>query len=161
MTRERSAKPMRTPKSSVRHLKASSPRALSKVLADHLKALNLRDLDRLMTFYADDAVLVFPASPPVEGKANIRRAYASFFENWEETSTYGVVIMSGTTAAVEGTVTGRHRTLHLRIPGRIPTSSRPYRHNFAMFVEVEGGKIRRQRVYFDARDLVKQLLGDV
>lgn len=161
MTRERSAKPMRTPKSSVRRLKASSPRALSKVLADHLKALNLRDLDRLMTFYADDAVLVFPASPPVEGKANIRRAYASFFENWEETSTYGVVIMSGTTAAVEGTVTGRHRTLHLRIPGRIPTSSRPYRHNFAMFVEVEGGKIHRQRVYFDARDLVKQLLGDV
>jgi steroid delta-isomerase-like uncharacterized protein len=161
VTRERSAKPMRTPKSSVRHLNASSPRALSKVLADHLKALNLRDLDRLMTFYADDAVLIFPASPPVEGKANIRRAYASFFENWEETSTYGVVIMSGTTVAVEGTVTGRHRTLHLRIPGRIPTSSRPYRHNFAMFVEVEGGKIRRQRVYFDARDLVKQLLGDV
>src|SRR3989442_11022726 len=92
---------------------------------------------------------------------NIRRAFASFFENWEETSTYGVVIISGATAAVEGTVTGRHRTLHLRIPGRIPTSSRAYRHNFAMFVEMEGGKIHRQRVYFDARDLVKQLLGDI
>ncbi len=161
MTRERSTKSGRTPKSSVRRLKAASPRVFSKVLTDHLKALNQRDLDRLMTFYADDAVLVFPASPPVEGKANIRRAYASFFENWEETSTYGVVIMSGTTAAVEGTVTGRHRTLHLRIPGRIPRSSRAYRHNFAMFVEMQSGKIHRQRVYFDARDLVKQLLGDV
>ena len=161
MKRERSAKSRRTPKSSVRHLRPSSPRVLSKILADHLKALNQRDLDRLMTFYGDDAVLVFPASPPVEGKANIRRAYASFFENWEETSTYGVVIMSGATAAVEGTVTGRHRTLHLRIPGRIPAPSRAYRHNFAMFVELEGGQIRRQRVYFDARDLVKQILGDV
>jgi len=27
-------------------------------------------------------------------------------------------------------------------------------------VEVAAGKIRRQRVYFDARELVKQLLGD-
>lgn len=161
MKRERSAKAGRTPKSSLHHLRASGSQALSKVLADHLKALNQRDLDRLMTFYADDAVLVFPASPPVEGKANIRRAYASFFENWEETSTYNVVIMSGVTAAVEGTVTGRHRTLHLRIPGRIPAPSRAYRHNFAMFVDMDGGKIHRQHVYFDARDLVKQLLGDV
>jgi steroid delta-isomerase-like uncharacterized protein len=159
--RERSAKARRTPKSSIHHLTAPSSQALSKVLADHLKALNQRDLDRLMTFYADDAVLVFPASPPVEGKANIRRAYASFFENWEETSTYSVVVISGATAAVEGTVTGRHRTLHLRIPGRIPAPSRAYRHNFAMFVDMDGGKIHRQRVYFDARDLVKQLLGDV
>jgi hypothetical protein len=28
-----------------------------------------------------------------------------------------------------------------------------------MFVEFRNGKIRRQRVYFDARDLVQQLLG--
>jgi len=161
VTRERSAKPRRTPKSSIRRLKASVPGAIPKLLTAHLDALNQRDLDRLMTFYADEAVLEFPASPPVEGKPKIRRAFASFFENWEETSTYREVIVSGTTAAVEGTVTGRHRTLHLRIPGRIPAPSRAYRHNFAMFVDVEGGKIHRQRVYFDARDLVKQLLGDV
>lgn len=114
-----------------------------------------------MTFYADDAVLEFPASPRVVGKAKIRQAFASFFENWDETSTYQTVIVSGTTAAIEGTVTGQHRTLHLRIPGRIPTGSRSYRHGFAMFVEVADGKIRRQRVYFDARDLVQQLLGDI
>ena len=28
-----------------------------------------------------------------------------------------------------------------------------------MFLEVAAGLIRRQRVYFDARDLVRQLLG--
>ena len=113
-----------------------------------------------MTFYADDAVLEFPASPRVEGKADIRRAYASFFDNWDETSAYRAVLVTGHTAAVEGTVTGRHRTLHLRIPGRIPAGSRQYRHEFAMFVEFRNGKIRRQRVYFDARELVQQLLGD-
>lgn len=130
------------------------------MLAAHLEALNGGDLDRLMTFYAEDAVLEFPASPRVEGKANIRRAFASFFENWEERSAYDTVVISSTTAAVEGTVTGRHRTLHLRIPGRIPAGSRTYRHGFAMFVETAASLIRRQRVYFDARDLVKQLLGD-
>jgi steroid delta-isomerase-like uncharacterized protein len=145
----------------VRRLRTSRPGGIPKLLAAHLDALNHRDLDRLMTFYADDAVLEFPASPPVEGKPKIRRAFASFFENWEEASTYRVVIVSGTTVAAEGTVTGRHRTLHLRIPGRIPAPSRAYQHNFAMFVDVDGGKIRRQRVYFDARDLVKQLLGDL
>ncbi len=112
-----------------------------------------------MTFYADDAVLEFPASPRVEGKAKIQRAFASFFDNWDETSTYEVVVISGDTAAVEGTVTGRHRSLHLRIPGHIPAGSRTYRHGFAMFVEVAGGKIMSQHVYFDARDLVRQLLG--
>lgn len=129
------------------------------MLAAHLAAVNARDLDRLMTFYADDAVLEFPASPAVQGKGKIQRAFASFFDNWDEVSTYDAVVISGSTAAVEGTVTGRHRTLHLRIPGRIATGSRAYQHRFAMFIEVAGGLIRRQRVYFDARDLVRQLLG--
>ncbi len=159
MTREPSKKKPRTPKSSARSLAGRASADVQRMLAAHLKALNSGDLDRLMTFYAEDAVLEFPASPRVEGKAHIRRAFASFFDNWEETSTYETLVVSGATAAVEGTVTGRHRTLHLRIPGRIPAGSRTYRHGFAMFVETAAGRIRRQRVYFDARDLVKQLLG--
>jgi len=63
------------------------------------------------------------------------------------------------TAAVEGTTTGQHRSLHLRIPGRVPTGSPRYRHPFAAFLEFDHGKIARHRVYFDARELVRQLLG--
>ncbi len=135
-------------------------RDLVQVLQAHLDAVNTRDLDRLVTFYADDAVLEFPASPRVEGKAQIQRAFHSFFEQWNETSAYRAVVVAGNTAAVEGTATGTHRTLHLRIPGRVVAAgAREYRHDFAMFVEFRNGKIRRQRVYFDARDLVSQLLG--
>lgn len=158
MTRA-SRKTPRTPKSSAHGLATSTPGDLQRMLAAYLEALNRRDLNRLMTFYADEAVLEFPASPRMEGKEKVRRAFASFFENWDETSTYDAVIVSGNAAAVEGTVTGRHRTLHLRIPGRIPAGSPTYRHKFAMFVEVAAGAIRRQRVYYDARELVKQLLG--
>lgn len=132
---------------------------IRRILDEHLDALNRKDLDRLMTFYAEGAVLEFPASPRMEGKDRIRRAFASFFDQWDETSAYRSVVVAGNTAAVEGTVTGRHRTLHLRIPGQVPAGSRQYHHDFAMFVEFESGKIRRQRVYFDARELVQQLLG--
>lgn len=133
---------------------------LRRVLRAHLHALNRRDLDRLMTFYAEDAVLEFPSSPRIEGKPHIRQAFQSFFDQWDELSSYRVVVVAGNTAAVEGTATGRHRTLHLRIPGRVPgTGSREYHHDFGMFLEFQGGKIQRQRVYFDARDLVRQLLG--
>jgi len=135
-----------------------SPR-LSGIVADHLAALNARDLERLVSFYAEDAVLELPASPRVEGRAAIRRAFEVFFEQWEERSIYERVVVAGSTAAVEGVTTGRHRTLHLRIPGRIPAGSRQYRHAFAAFLGFRGGKIIRHRVYYDARELVKQLLG--
>lgn len=125
----------------------------------HLEALNARDLDRLLSFYADTAVLELPASPPVEGRASIRKAFEAFFDQWEERSTYDRVVVDGATAAVEGTTTGQHRTLHLRIPGRVAAGSRRYRHPFAAFLEFEHGKIARHRVYFDARELVRQLLG--
>ena len=133
--------------------------ALERILTDHLQALNSRNLKQLVAFYADDAVLELPASPKVEGREAIRAAFRVFFEQWDERSTYDQVVASGGTAAVEGVTIGRHRTLHLRIPGRIPTTARQYRHAFAAFFSFRGTKIVRQRVYYDARDLVKQLLG--
>ncbi len=135
-------------------------RDLERLVHAHLVAVNAQDLDRVVAFYSDDAVLEFPASPRVEGKPQIRRAFQFFFEQWNETSAYRAIVIAGNTVAVEGTARGRHRTLHLRIPGRVPTAgAREYRHDFAMFVEFRDGKIQRQRVYFDARDLVQQLLG--
>lgn len=125
----------------------------------HLEALNGRDLDRLVGFYAEEAVLELPASPKVEGREAIRRAFEAFFAQWEERSTYEQVVVEGSTAAVEGMTTGSHRTLHLRIPGRIPTGTRQYHHAFAAFLEFGGGLIVRHRVYYDARELVRQLLG--
>jgi len=136
-----------------------SPRHPAGVVAAHLSALNARDLERLISFYADDAVLELPASPRVEGRAAIHRAFEVFFEQWEERSTYDRVVVAGNTAAVEGVTTGRHRTLHLRIPGRLPAGAAHYRHAFAAFLDFRGGKIVRHRVYYDARELVKQLLG--
>lgn len=136
-----------------------TPRGVEALLRAHLAALNGRKLDVLVAFYADEGVLELPASPKVEGRAAIRRAFEVFFEQWDERSRYDRVVVAGAAAAVEGMSTGRHRTLHLRLPGRVPTGSREYRHAFAAFFGFRAGKIIRHRVYYDARELVRQLLG--
>ncbi|HEV8354904.1 MAG TPA: nuclear transport factor 2 family protein [bacterium] len=135
------------------------PADLKKVVKAHLEALNARNLDRLVSYYADDATLEFPASPPARGKDRIRRAFGAFFDQWDETSQYRAVLVAGRAAAAEGRSVGRHRTLQLRIPGRVGPTAGGYRHDFAMFLEFRGGLIVRHRVYYDARELVKQLLG--
>ncbi len=131
----------------------------AQIAQRQVAALNRRDLDALMALYAEDAILEFPASPLIQGQRAIREAFSRFFQDWEEEITLRRVVAAGEVVAAEGIAQGRHRTLHLRIPGRTPGPRRTYRHGFAVFLEVERGKIRRHRVYYDSRDLVRQLLG--
>ncbi len=133
--------------------------ALADLLGRQVAALNRQDLDGLMALYAPDAVLEFPASPVVRGREAIRAAFARFFADWEEEITLAQLVFGAQVVAAEGTVQGRHRTLHLRIPGRKALPQRAYAHPFAAFLEIRRGLIRRHRVYYDARDLVRQLLG--
>ncbi len=148
-----------TSSGSSRRRRAAPAAGPGAVLRRQLDALNRHDLDALMDLYAEDAVLEFPASPAVAGRETIRQAFARFFRDWDERITVTRAVVAGTSVAAEGTAEGRHRTLHLRIPGRTPTPPRDYRHGFAVFLEVRRGKIRRHRVYYDSRDLVRQLLG--
>ncbi|MDR7473654.1 MAG: nuclear transport factor 2 family protein [Armatimonadota bacterium] len=98
-----------------------------QVAQRQVAALNHRDLDALMALYAEDAVLEFPASPLIQGRRAIREAFSRFFQDWEEEITLRRVVAAGEVVAAEGIAQGRHRTLHLRIPGRIPGPRRTYR----------------------------------
>lgn len=136
------------------------PDAAEALVRRQVEALNRHDLEALMATYAETAVLEYPASPPVAGKAAIRRAYERFFADWDEAVTLAHVVAGGNLVAAEGTVAGRHRTIHLKIPGRVAVAApRAYRHGFAAFWEIRDGLVVRHRVYYDARELVKQLLG--
>ncbi|MGH2453257.1 MAG: nuclear transport factor 2 family protein [bacterium] len=143
-----------------KHRPAAGGRAaLTNLLGRQVAALNRRDLDALAVLYTPDAILEFPASPQVRGRDAIRSAFARFFADWEEEITLRRMAFGAAIVAAEGTVRGRHRMLHLRIPGRKPLPQRAYEHPFAVFLEVRRGLIHRHRVYYDARDLVRQLLG--
>jgi hypothetical protein len=131
------------------------PEALVRSQVD---ALNRRDLDGLVAFYAPDAVLEMAVGRPVVGRAAIRRAYERYMQEWDDRVTLARVTVSGATVTAEGIATGRHRALRLNIPGRIPVPLHPYRHAFRAVWEIRGGAILRHRVEYDPEELVRQLL---
>src|SRR5262245_28897809 len=54
---------------------------IKKVLAGIIAADNASDVERIVAFYEDDALLLPPASPAVAGKAAIKERYRQSFEN--------------------------------------------------------------------------------
>ena len=48
--------------------------------AEWLQAAQSRDVDRVVSFWADDAIVYSPGSPPVSGKAAIREFVVKSFE---------------------------------------------------------------------------------
>ncbi len=65
-----------TPAASVPADLAAEVRAVAEGI---IAADNARDLDRVLGYYADDAVLMPPNEPPVQGKEGIRPRYESLF----------------------------------------------------------------------------------
>jgi uncharacterized protein (TIGR02246 family) len=57
----------------------ASVRAVRTVADGIVAADNRGDLERVLAFYADDAILMPPGSPPVSGRAAIRPRYESLF----------------------------------------------------------------------------------
>jgi uncharacterized protein (TIGR02246 family) len=63
------------------------------------------EVDRLMTLYTDDALLMPPGSPPLEGLEEIRAHWSDFFDDWEvleATSIIDEVILSEDWAYARG-----------------------------------------------------------
>jgi hypothetical protein len=133
-----------------------NPAGIAKRQVD---ALNRRDLDEVVALYAEDAVLSFPASAPVIGRNAIRRAYARFFADWDEEITILSFAVSGSIISASGVAQGRHKTIRLDIPGRIPVPLHPYRHTFTATWEISRGEILRHTIDYDSQDLVRRLLG--
>ena len=90
---------------------------IRRKLAGLCEAFNAHDLDRIMTFFADDCVLEMPRGPRpwgarFEGKANVRAALASRFEGLPDVH-YGAAVHFVDEAASTGmskwTITGAAR----------------------------------------------------
>lgn len=58
---------------------ASGVREIRSVAAGIIAADNQRDIDRVLAYYAEDAVLLPPGEQPVVGRARIRPRYESLF----------------------------------------------------------------------------------
>ncbi len=88
---------------------ASSVRQVTAVATGIIEADNARALDRVLAFYAPDAVLLPPGEPPVVGKPLIRPRYEAMFGRFtpELVSRVDEVCASGSLAFVRGHNRGR------------------------------------------------------
>jgi uncharacterized protein (TIGR02246 family) len=58
-------------------------REIRAVATGIVEADNRRDIERVLSHYAEDAVLMPPGEPPVTGRAAIRPRYAALFEAYD------------------------------------------------------------------------------
>jgi uncharacterized protein (TIGR02246 family) len=54
--------------------------AITDIVAEWEAAYNNADLDRLVSFYADDAIAILPIGPPLIGKEAIQKSAQKMFE---------------------------------------------------------------------------------
>jgi uncharacterized protein (TIGR02246 family) len=59
---------------------ADAPAQIRQLDAEWSRAAQRRDVDRVVSFWADDAIVLPPGSPPVVGKAAIRQFVSKSFE---------------------------------------------------------------------------------
>ena len=59
--------------------RAADERAIREIEVEADKAAAAKDLDRYVSFYADDAALFFPNTPLVTGKDAIRKTWGALF----------------------------------------------------------------------------------
>jgi uncharacterized protein (TIGR02246 family) len=94
--------------------------AVRQVVTGIVDADNQRDLDRVMTFYAPDAVLLPPNSEPVAGAAAIRPRYEQLFEDLQPRIEARIdeICIGGSIAVVRGVNRGRMEPRSGAAPGR-------------------------------------------
>jgi len=98
---------------------------------DYIEAVAAEDVDKLMTFYADNAVQISPSIPIIHGADNIRVIWVAFFSDFEvleATSTIDEVIVVGRRAFARGQYTMTYQSIIdgtiYREAGRFAESSR-------------------------------------
>jgi len=81
----------------------------------YVQAIIAGDLDTLMTFYTQDAVLLPPLSPPVIGRNAVRANWAEAFEQFifvEAVSVFDEIVVLGNWAYGRGRYEGRNTLLN-------------------------------------------------
>ena len=100
------------------HAQGTSAPAIDGIIAEFADIFNARDLARLASLYADDAVWLPPNSPMIKGRAAIEAALKERF------SGPGILKFTSTTSAMSGTLAFVAATYTVTVPveGAAPVS---------------------------------------
>jgi len=123
------------------------------------QAFNNRDVDRFLSYYADD--LVFQdvgLAEVIRDKATFGKRISRWWPPFPDAKmTVEKVLASGDWAAVQFRFTGTHQG-DLTTPfGVVPATGRPVEHRACAIVRIAGGKIQEDIFYGDHLAMMQQL----
>jgi uncharacterized protein (TIGR02246 family) len=100
------------------HAQGTAAPAIDGIIAEFVDLFNARDLTKLASLYADDAVWMPPNSPMINGRGAIEAAFKERFKG------PGVLKFTGTTSAMSGTLAFVAATYTVTVPveGAAPAS---------------------------------------
>ncbi len=125
-----------------------------------VEAFNNHDADKVVEFYAPDAILYDPKyNESQNGRDAIRKDYENMFRSFPDIIvTRQEFLVNDSTAAWEIKLTGTN-TGPIETPdGTIPPTNRPFELYASVFAELDSeGRYYRVRRYMDVPSLMKQL----
>jgi steroid delta-isomerase-like uncharacterized protein len=127
------------------------------VIEELIATFSEGDIDRALALYHDDAVFrQFPSHPePITGLEHIRQAFVEASAPFTEIELTALnVVVEGDRAATETHQKARYSTT---IPGLPEAAGQPVEFRFVSFLELEGGKIKRDTTYTDLFTLLVQI----
>lgn len=100
------------------HAQGTSAAEIDRIIAEFVDIFNARDLTKLASLYADDAVWMPPNSPMIKGRAAIEAAFKERFKG------PGVLKFTSTTSAMSGSLAFVAATYTVTVPaeGAAPVS---------------------------------------
>ena len=113
----------------------------SKTLEEIIQADNAGDLEKVMSNYTDDAILIPSGSVDIIGKNAIREHYRNIFSNsaFQLTSSPNEIIDSRDFTIIRGNTTGK-------IISKKDSSSAPVNNKFLMVMKKQSGKWKVYRL---------------
>jgi steroid delta-isomerase-like uncharacterized protein len=136
---------------------AATPASLPPPLDAWDAAWASGDIETILAAYSDDVVFEeVPFNLVVQGQEELRAHLQALYTAFPDIAfaATGDAFLSGEWAAVEWTATG---TYSGQIPGMPPGTGQTVTFRGASILELEGGKIRVEREYYDAASLLAQL----
>jgi len=127
-----------------------------KMMGDYLAAINAHDLDKMLTFFTDDAVYdCMPLGKVSKGKKEIKDFFSSTFTdipNFKLEPKSG--FNAGDRGASEWVMSGT--LAHSSIPG-VPATGKKFSVRGAAITEFRGGKISRNTNYWNLASMLQQV----
>jgi steroid delta-isomerase-like uncharacterized protein len=129
---------------------------MEKMMMDYLAAMNAHDLERILTFFTDDAVYdCIPMGKVSHGKKEIKDFFSDTFTSFPDFKLEPKSgFMAGDQGASEWVMSGTFA--QSTIPG-MPATGKKFSVRGAAITEFKGGKVSRHTNYWNLASFLQQV----